>query len=83
MIKEHEKLLLEKLEKCGVAIASLQTKTDYIVDKIDMIDRNVLEREQTNNRNINFRINALWTVVGAVVSGMGALFVKILNFKNI
>lgn len=83
MIKEHDKLILEKLEQFGIAIASLQTKTDYIVDKIEMIERNVLDREQINNRNINFRINALWTVVGGLISGVGALFLKIINFREI
>ncbi len=83
MINEHEKLLLEKLEKCSITIASIQAKTDYIVDKIEMIDRNALDREQANNQNINFRINALWTVVGALISGVGALFLKMINFKEL
>jgi hypothetical protein len=78
MSKDASTYIIEKLEQCSISIASLVAKTDSINEKIISIDSKISEREKLNIKNIDLRINILWTLIGCLFSVILALALKVL-----
>ena len=70
--------ILEKIEQCSNTITSLVGKTDYLSEKITSLDDRIIEREKLNNKNIDLRINMLWTVIVGLFSTIMAFALKVL-----
>jgi hypothetical protein len=79
MARDEIQHILDKLENCAVTMASISSKTDHLTEKLDIIDKKMVEREQLNNQSFELRLNIVWSAIAGLFSVIVALAFKILN----